>query len=316
MGIVVQQMTIRIRDFHWYDDTGSVMEFLAEVCQMTQSLRSWIPSRFENRKFGPCGPEYRDEEDSFVKIWEEVDDTGNAKIVAISIITDSPDSFFSIHPDYHYLTREIIQDLEKRRVAKPLTDDRGNRIAFFVETTDTEQVELLKDLGYNDLGLVEHNRIRPLDLPTPDYELPEGYSIRHVTLPEDFEKYRAVQGSVFSHCGTYMTEKLVVKFSQASFWHEGLDLVAVAPDGSFAAFTTVRLDPSSGITEFEPVGTHPDHRNLGLARAVIIEGLKRLQNYSPSMICIPGAATNDGATRLYDSLGFTRIDVHAWRRFL
>ena len=94
-------MTLRIRDFHWYDDTASVMEFLAEVCQTTYSLRSWIPSRFENRKFGPCGPEYRDEEDSFVKIWEDVNESGNAKIVAISILTDSPDSFFSIHPDYH-----------------------------------------------------------------------------------------------------------------------------------------------------------------------------------------------------------------------
>ncbi len=312
----MDELNIRVRDFHWYDDFGIVMDFLSEVWDLTQSFRNWIPQRFENRKFGPCGPEYSDADDTFVKIWEGIDEDGNSKIIAITILSDSPDSFFIIHPDYYHLTRDIIKSMENRREAIPLEDDRGNRIAFFVEVTDCERIEILKELGYTDLGLVEHNRIRSLDSPIPDYELPDGYSIRHVSLPDDFEKYRDVQGSVFPHCGKYMTEKIALKFSHASFWHEGLDLVAVAPDGTFAAFATVRLDPTSGITEFEPVGTHPEHRKKGLAKAVILEGLKRVMKHNPSLLCILGAATNDGATRLYDSLGFNRVDVHAWRRFL
>ncbi|MFW9931497.1 MAG: hypothetical protein ACFFDR_02490, partial [Candidatus Thorarchaeota archaeon] len=199
-------MTIRVRDFHWYDDLGSVMDFLTEVWTMTQSLRNWIPQRFENRRFGPCGPEYNDEDDSFVKIWEDVDATGDSKIVAVGILSDSPDSFLNLHPEYKHLEREIVLDMERMRSAKPLNDDRGSRIAFFIEATDTERIELYKEMGYNDLGVCEHNRTRPLDLPIPDYELPDGYSIRHVTLPEDYENYHEVVGSVFSHCGKYMTE--------------------------------------------------------------------------------------------------------------
>ncbi len=268
---------------------------------------------------GPCGPEYQDEEDGLVKIWEELDEhdaTRPPKIVAISVFTDRPDSFLSIHPDYTHYAREIVLDLEKRKASMPPCDEKGVRIAFWVEDDDYERVSLLEELGYEDLGAYEHNRIRPLDMPFPDYQLPDGYSIRHVSLPKDYEKYRDVVGSVFSHCGEHMTESAAIKYSEASYWHEGLDLVAVDPDGSFAAFTTVRLDPVSRITEFEPVGTHPDHRKCGLARAVIIEGLKRLKDYNPTMICIPGAAANEGATRLYDSLGFTRVNVHAWRKFL
>jgi ribosomal protein S18 acetylase RimI-like enzyme len=70
------------------------------------------------------------------------------------------------------------------------------------------------------------------------------------------------------------------------------------------------------IVEFEPVGTHPDHRKLGLAKSIILEGLKRLKSYNPSIVCIPGAAVNEGAVRLYDSLGFAKEDVVIWRKYL
>jgi GNAT superfamily N-acetyltransferase len=310
---------IRVRDFHWDEDFEKVCTFLAELQVLTQSIRNWIPSRFENRKFGPCGPEYRDEEDGLVKIWEEIYETNESfesRIVAVTVLNDSPDSYPNIHPNYEYLASKVILEMEKERAAIPPNDDSGSRIVFMVEAEDRRRTELLQSLGYEDLGPYEHNRIRPLNSGIPDYSLPEGYSIRQAVLPKEFEKYREVLGSVFSHCGRYMTEASVKKYSEASFWHEDLDLVAVAPDGSFAAFTTVRVDPTSGIAEFEPVGTHPDHRKLGLAKGVILEGLRRLLNHNPTLVCIPGAAANEGATRLYDSLGFSRVDVHAWRKYL
>ncbi len=310
---------IRVREFHWDEDFGRVCTFLADLQVFAQSIRNWIPSRFENRKVGPCGPEYRDEEDGLVKIWEEIDEANESldpKIVAVTVLEDSPYSYLNIHPDYDYLAPEIILEMEKERVAIPSTDDSDPRIVFLVEADDKRQTEVLQNLGYEDLGTYEHNRIRPLNSPIPDYGLPNGYSVRQVVLPEEYDKYRQVLSSVFSHCGRYMTEAAVKKYSEASFWHEDLDLVAVAPDGSFAAFTTVRVDPASRIAEFEPVGTHPDHRKLGLARAVILEGLRRLLRYNPTLVCIPGAAANEGATRLYDSLGFSRVDVHAWRKCL
>ncbi|MDF1539246.1 MAG: hypothetical protein P1Q69_10135 [Candidatus Thorarchaeota archaeon] len=143
-------MTLGVRDFLWHEDYGTVMKFLAEVIELTQSVRNLIPTRFENRKYGPCGPEYLDEEDSFVKIWEDTDTTdssGRPRIVAVGVFTDSPDSFFSLHPDYKHLDREIIIDMERMKAAMPPTDDRGLRIAFFVEATDTERINLMKDLG-------------------------------------------------------------------------------------------------------------------------------------------------------------------------
>ncbi len=312
-------MTIKMRAFHWNEDFELVQNFLIETFNLTKTLLNWIPSRFENRKFGPCGEtEYQDEEDELVKIWEEIDEsdpTSKPKIVAVNILESSPICWINIHPDYRYLEAEIISDLEdtKRKMGK--IDEHDVRIAFMVPASNTVRIELLKELGYSDLGPQEHNRIRSIDLPIPDYDLPEGFSIKHVDIADEFEKYRMVVGSVFTHCGN-MTEKLAKIYSEASFYHDGMDLVVVAPDGNFAAFTTIRMDPVSKITEFEPVGTHPDYRRLGLAKSIILEGLKRLETHKPTFVCIPGAANNESATRLYDSLGFSKEDVHAWRKYL
>ena len=109
---------------------------------------------------------------------------------------------------------------------------------------------------------------------------------------------------------------LAVLYSEAEFYIDELDLVVEAPDGSFAAFVTVRIDPKTRMAELEPVGTHPDHRGLGLGKAVCAEGIRRVQKYDPSCMVILGAASSEAATKLYDSLGFTKEDVHIWKKVL
>ncbi|MER6177880.1 GNAT family N-acetyltransferase [Streptosporangium sp. NPDC001681] len=47
-----------------------------------------------------------------------------------------------------------------------------------------------------------------------------------------------------------------------------LDLVAVSPGGDVVAYCQGWYDEVNGVGAFEPVGTHPGHRRLGLARAV------------------------------------------------
>ena len=92
-------------------------------------------------------------------------------------------------------------------------------------------------------------------------------------------------------------------------------LVAVDPNGDFAALCTVRMDSVSRMAELEPVGTHPNYRKLGLAKSVVCEGLLRLQKHHPSSVCMLGAAATHAANRLHDSVGFTeKTEVHLWRK--
>ena len=310
-------MTVKPRSFTWEKDFERVRAFLIETYNLTRSFQNWIPSMFENIKFGPCGTEYQDAEDAYIKLWENGDDSEVSSIpktAAITFLKPSGDCWIQIHPNYRSLEREIVFWIEQQRKGMKSRKAQELEVRFRVEETDEKRMALLTELGYEDLGLEEYNRIRPVDTPIPECQLPDGFTIRHVDVEADFLQYRRVLAAVFPHCRR-MTRRLAKIYSTASFYRKDLDLVAVDSDGTFAAFCTVRIDPISRMAEFEPVGTHPDYRHLGLAKAVICGGLHRLQKYQPSSICILGAAKSEAANRLYDSVGFTeKTEVHLWHK--
>ena len=310
-------MTPKRRAFIWKEDFELVREFLIHAYSLTRSFHNWIPSMFENIKFGPCGPEYRDEEDEYIKIWEQPDASDvspESKILAVTFCKPSGDCWIQIHPNYRYFEKEIVRWIESQ--PRGLKDDGPSELHFYVDETDKERKTLLTELGYEDTGLHEYNRIRSVEQPIPEYQLPNGFAIRAADVEKDFTQYKRVQTAVFPHCSS-MTPRTAQIYSTASFYNKDLDLVVVDPHGDFAAFTTVRMDPVSRMAELEPVGTHPDYRKRGLARSVICEGLRRLQKYRPSSMCILGAAPSDAANKLYESVGFIeKTEVHLWRKRL
>ena len=300
-----------MQPFHWNEDFERIRAFVIEAFQAARPHMNWIPTRVENVAYGPCGAEYSDEEDEYIHQWF-IDDG----IVAFTMVKPSGECWVNVDPEHTMHVEELVESVEQQFLQMKTGSDEHPKIEIFVPDPFKELEAVLSERGYSVAGLEGWIRQRPLDLPPPDYELPDGYSVRHVDIEQDFEEYRRVQGAVFRHCGN-MTPSLAKRYSSASFYNAELDLVAVAPDGHFAAFCTVRVDPLSKITEFEPVGTHPDYRKLGLARAVICEGLKRLEKYSPTNVCIPGAAPTPAADKLYESLGFANIGrINIWQRTL
>jgi mycothiol synthase len=299
-------MTIQKRSFHWKQDFDKIQKFLFDTYKITKTFHNWIPSMFENLQFGPCGTPYQDEEDEYVKIWED----SKIGIVAVTICKPSGECRFLIHPDYDEYGDTFIEALETQ--AKGMKrDDSEKKLYFMVEEGDTIREEVLKRCGYSNRGVYEHNRYLPKDFEVPEITLADGYSIRHVDIEKDFQNYKAVQGSVFPHCKS-MTLELAKKYARAKFYHPERDVVVVAPDDAFAAFTTGRMDPNSKLAETEPVGVHPDHRQKGLGKAIVYEGIRRLQKHGAEAIVILGAASSEAATKLYDSIGFERRDVNAW----
>ncbi len=303
-------MTLKIRDFHWDDDFDYVRTFLIETYDLTKTFQNWIPSMFENTKFGPGGTEYLDEEDEYIKIWED-----DSKVVAVTMVKPARISEIFIHPDHRHLEKQIVLWIEEQKIQNESATDDKVSIGFLVAESDNLRANMLKDMGYSNQGVEEHNRIRPVDLPVPEYQLPEGYKIRHADILEDFLKYRAVQGAVFPHSKN-MRKIQAKTYSEAQFYIAELDLIAVAPDGTFAGLVTVRIDNVSKLAEIEPLGIHPDHRRLGLANALMSEGLMRVQKYKPKCMVILGAASTEAATKFYDSLGFSKEDVFLWKKYL
>ncbi|MHA2209511.1 MAG: GNAT family N-acetyltransferase [Candidatus Thorarchaeota archaeon] len=311
-------MTIKIRDYHWDRDFETARAFLAEIYPIRTGYSNWIPSTLENVKYGPGGTVYLDEEDEYLKIWEEIDEENKValRIIALSFTKPSGECWLSIHPDYMSEFKGIIHWMEDR--VREMKKDEGKepKISLVVDDDDEERITLVTELGFQKDEVDGDKQVRPLDAPVPDYSLPEGYTVRHAVVEEDHAEYREVQKAVFQHI-VDMSKDQLLHYSRASFYREDLDIVAVDSEGNFAAFCTVRMDPLSKIAELEPVGTHPNHRKLGLGKAVICEGLKRLEKYEPSAMVIIGAAPSEGARRLYESVGFVNEGTrHYWVKTL
>ena len=105
--------------------------------------------------------------------------------------------------------------------------------------------------------------------------VPEGYTLRTVE-PADWHSRVEAHRSAF-HPSRFRDD--VYEFVRSTpDYRADLDCVAVAPDGSIAAYTLAWLDDVNLVGELEPVGTHADYRRLGLARAVNLFALHRLRD--------------------------------------
>ncbi len=99
----------------------------------------------------------------------------------------------------------------------------------------------------------------------------------------------------------------------APLYRRDLDLVAIAPDGSIASFCTIWFDDVTRSAYFEPVATVPAHQRKGLSRALLTEGLKRLQKMGALHACVGGY--EDGPNALYSAvMGPDQLQYQAWQK--
>ena len=101
-----------------------------------------------------------------------------------------------------------------------------------------------------------------------------------------------------------------VRLMRMPAYERELDVVAVAPDGSIAAYVNGWLDPLNRIGDFGPVGARPAYRRKGLTRAVLLECARRMRARGMQRICVSTTHTNEAARRLYESLGFRSVNQY------
>ena len=93
------------------------------------------------------------------------------------------------------------------------------------------------------------------------------------------------------------------------------ELVVVAPDGRFAAFIIIWLDPISRTGLFEPVGCHRDFQRRGLTSALMYEGMRRMRAAGMETAIVCYHADNVSGVPLYRSVGFQmRYEITEYRK--
>ncbi len=170
--------------------------------------------------------------------------------------------------------------------------------------TDAETNAFFKRRGFErephpSLKLLRHpltNLPRPADEP----------SARPVGGEEEWERRVNLHREVWSP--SRVTLAAYEKLRETPGYDPNLDLVALEPGGAFAAYCICWYDPHSRTGLFEPVGTHPAHRRMGLGRAVVAEGLRRLRSLGATSALVTCAHGNEAALRLYEDAGFEVVD--------
>jgi ribosomal protein S18 acetylase RimI-like enzyme len=93
--------------------------------------------------------------------------------------------------------------------------------------------------------------------------------------------------------------------------------VIVSPDGQQVAASLVWIDPVNESAEIDPLGTHPDYRRRGLARAILRESFRRMQARGLRYAYIAANAANPVSNQLYASLQpVETYDGHSWVKHL
>lgn len=267
-----------------------------------------------------------------IRLW--YDDAG---IAAYAWFAPNSPMTFDVRPDLgfdHPICEEIIAWCEQRALAFPgfepwligltsmveweqaLTENRAaQRSAYhFVQVTaldtDSERIAFLDRHGFDATEHFAWSLTRSLDIPIPPVKLPQGMRLRQVE-PADFPERVAVHRDAWFKSSFDMVSYLRVR--AVSEFTPALDIVvedsvAQQSSGTFASYCIGWIDAALGVGSFEPVGTRPAYRQMGLGQQVNYEGLRRMKAMGMHSAKIGTAGFNDRAFGLYTSCGFELID--------
>lgn len=154
---------------------------------------------------------------------------------------------------------------------------------------------------------------RSLVEPIPTVSLPEGFTIRPVNPAEDGAAWVEMFNQTFvDHWNHHpATLERFDYYRSLPIHNPELDLVAIAPDGTMAAFclSMIYAEENAQLGRQEGwvglLGTRRGYRRLGLGRVLLLEGLRRLQaaGMDTALIGVDSQNPNQ-AYRLYEEVGF------------
>jgi mycothiol synthase len=274
---------------------------------------NWDIRRWDGWRFHAEEPVSQEGLARVVGLWETPDGRLRG-----AVHPESPgEAYLQLDPDFRHLEPAMVAWAEEH-LATTTGADHGRSLTLYVDDVDEPRRWALAERGYvmaNAGGWLRWLRLddRPPQVPPL---LPGGYRLRPTEGTDgDCARMAALLNAAFGRTVHTAREYRTFMDRSPAFEHE-LNLVVVAPDGSFAAHAGFTYDHDNRHGIVEPVCTHPDHRRLNLARTLILEGVHRVAARGARTASLD---TGEGlaANALYAGCGFTTAHhVHPWRRDL
>ncbi|WP_066502499.1 GNAT family N-acetyltransferase [Abyssisolibacter fermentans] len=210
---------------------------------------------------------------SKIGIWEE-----NEDIVGIATFDCQLGQAFCLAlPEYGYLKKEMLLYA---------TDNlsKGQQFGVIISDNDYDFQDIAAELGFVATDKKESDAIFYLDKTSTTYKLPEGFHVTSMQETFDLYQYGRVLWKGFNHElngeGEFHFTKEEEQMKETEIIRPNVDLslkiAVIGPNGNFVAYCGMWYDPVAGFAVIEPVATDPDYRKMGLGKAAVLEGIKRV----------------------------------------
>ncbi|WP_327292949.1 GNAT family N-acetyltransferase [Streptomyces sp. NBC_01198] len=215
---------------------------------------------------------------------------------------------YQVHPDHAGLVDEVIDwyDGTASGTEHGVTPSAADEFALrrWAAHGYVSDPTALGDTG----SWTQLNQRDLVDVETP--LLPDGFRFR---TAEEAGPAAVVQAHQDAWAPSTYTALSYQGVRQTAGYRGDLHVLVEAPDGTMASSAIMWLDEANSTVEFEPVGTHPAYRRLGLARAMMLHGLHRARaaGATHATVACLGAPGHPRARGLYYGLGFREISRDA-----
>jgi mycothiol synthase len=246
-----------------------------------------------------------------IRLWHD----DGRKLVGYAILGEDPSFDCHVLPEYEWagIEAEALAWAEMRLTELRMRDrDRwsGNLVSG-TRQDDAQRIAFLEQNGFRRAAYAEVNMLCSLEEPIPELILPNGYQVRAVAEAGEISDRAAAQREVW-HPWTVgeVSDDDYVRFMRLPGYHRDLDVVAITPDGVIAAYVNGWIDLLNRIGDFGPVGARLAYRRQGLARAALLESLRRMRGHGMNRVSVSTGDSNLPALRLYESVGFKIVNKY------
>ena len=301
-------MSVTFRTYQTPQDYQRISAFLIANHQPGNHDGNWLEPAWEYMHSHPfLHAQYLNK----IGIWED-----DGEIVAVTHFESLPgEAFFQFRPGYEFLRTEML-DYAEGTLLHPEEQDDGHRLHAYVNDDDTAFTELVHARGY--VHIPEEDRPMAKMIipdPFPEISLPPGFRLVSLADDCDWAKVHRVMWRGFNHPGEPDMSQEELESRRMMFdtltARRDLKIAVAAPDGAFVAFCGMFFQPQGKFAYVEPVATDPDYRRMGLAKAVVLEGIRRCGSLGADLAYVGSDQT------FYLALRFKVIYVsQCWKKVL
>jgi ribosomal protein S18 acetylase RimI-like enzyme len=240
---------------------------------------------------------------SKIGVWEH-----HSEIVALATFDcELGQSYIYTLDSYKHLKPEMLTYAQQHLCTK-------EKFEVLILDSDYEFQNSVATAGFIASQGKQEEAILPIDSHPLSYSLPDGFRITSMAENYDLTQYGSVLWRGFNHEldgeGPFIPseEQLIALQNEMKRPNVNLDLkiAVVNANGEFVAYCGMWYDPQSQYAVVEPVATAPNYRRLGLAKAAVLEGIRRCGALGAKEAIV------GSSQQFYYSIGFRPYQTSSW----